>query len=500
MTISEAVRQTPYLLGQLLEWPATRYPQRPALEWQGGSLSYRDLLERVRGQEAVMASLGASRFQRWGLLLDDIPDFLISFFALLRLGCVVSPLREPLSAEFLREDLERCRFHGLLVQGSQPKVQELAAELPASRPVELAPGRVALLLGPHRQATFSGDRLVDVDPALILWTSGSLGRARGVVLQHHAVLANMWANIRSLGYRDDDRTLLALPLSHAYALLNQCLCHLALGATVCIPPTPLVGPILCRALEDFSITTLTTVPPLLRILVEGLRRDVRSYPALRMVTVGAGRTDAETVGEFLRLVPAAQLVITYGLTEAGPRVTSGVVDAEHFEADCVGAPLPNVEVRMHAEAGTESRVVLRGRSLMRGYADDPCEEGTDHSLCTADLGALQDGKLHFHGRLGRAINRGGVLVAAEQIERVLLKHPAVKSACVEREEHPFWGEVPVAKVCFHPQAAPVTTGELNRYCAERLPVFARPQRIQKVSTQAPIPKEREMLALFQEEF
>ncbi|MEJ2010484.1 MAG: fatty acid--CoA ligase family protein, partial [Acidobacteriota bacterium] len=320
-----------------------------------------------------------------------------------------------------------------------------------------------------------------MDPALIVWTSGSTGRPRGVVLQHHAVLANMWANIRSLGYRDDDRTLLALPLSHAYPLVHQCLCHLALGATVCIPPTPLVGPILCRALENFSITTLTTVPPLLRILVEGLRRGRRSHSSLRLVTVGAGRADPAVVRDFLRLLPATQLVITYGLTEAGPRVSSSVVDREHINSECVGTPLPNVEVRTSSEDGAGQRILLRGRSLMRSYADDPWVEGTDATFCTADLGELEGGKLYFRGRVGRAINRGGVLVAAEEVERVLLEHPAVVSARVEREEHSFWGEIPVATVCLRPGAESVTPAELDRFCAERLPSFGRPTRIEVCS-------------------
>jgi len=65
MTISDAARQTPFLLGQLLDWPASLYPDRPAVEWEGGTLSFRDLLERVREQEAVLAGFGARRFQRW---------------------------------------------------------------------------------------------------------------------------------------------------------------------------------------------------------------------------------------------------------------------------------------------------------------------------------------------------------------------------------------------------------------------------------------------------
>ena len=322
MAISDTVRQTPFLLGQILDWPASLYPDRPAVEWEGGSLSFRGLLESVREKEAVLTSLGARRFQRWGLLLTDIPDFLICFFALLRLGCAVSPLREQSPVRPLREDLDLGGFQGLIISEEHYAYDELSANCRTSRLLKLAPGKVVIWLKEAGEPDSSDGCLVDVDPALILWSSGSTGRPRGVVLQHHAVLANLWANVRALGYRDDDRTLLALPLSHAYPLVHQCLCHLAIGATVCIPPTPLVGPILSRAIEDFSITTLTTVPPLLRILVEGVRRDKRPHSGLRLVTVGAGRADPAIVQDFLRLLPLTQLVITYGLTEAGPRVSS----------------------------------------------------------------------------------------------------------------------------------------------------------------------------------
>ena len=119
---------------------------------------------------------------------------------------------------------------------------------------------------------------------------------------------------------------------------------------------------------------------------------------------------------------------------------------------------------------------------MRSYADDSWGEGSDHTLATSDLGELKNGKLYFRGRLGRAINRGGVLVAAEEIERVLLEHPAVMWAHVEREEHSFWGEVPVANVCLHPQSEHISAGELDRFCAERLPGFGRPSQIKVCST------------------
>lgn len=131
---------------------------------------------------------------------------------------MVSPLREQLPARLLREDLDGGGFQGLIISEGHPAYEELSAACPVSRSLKLAPELAAIWLKSAVESHPSEGCLVDVDPALILWSSGSTGRPLGVVLQHHAVLANLWANIRALGYRDDDRTLLVLPLSHAYPL------------------------------------------------------------------------------------------------------------------------------------------------------------------------------------------------------------------------------------------------------------------------------------------
>lgn len=498
MSISEAIRQTPFLLGQLLERPTALYPDRAALECEEGSLTFKQLSQRIQQREKALARLGASRFQRWGICLTNSADFVITLFALLRLGCVAAPLRESLPPERYRLAVAGASLRALVFQSQHPALAELAGA--AARVIEIDEQLTAVVFGSTEALKKSGTS-VDLDPALLLWSSGTAGQARGVVLQHHAVLANIHANICSLGYRDEDRTLVVLPLTHAYALVHQCLCHLAIGATVCLPSAPLVPPLLCRALERFQITTLVTVPPVLKMLVEGVRQSGLTCSKLRLTTVGAARADPLTVDDFIQLLPHTQLAITYGLTEAGPRVSTFFVGLEKFAPDCVGTPLPNTEVRLAPANGGTRQIIVRSRSLMRGYAHEVFEEGNDYLLRTTDEGSMKDNRLHISGRAERVINRGGSLVLAETIEQVLQTHPAVKSAQVDAEPHPFWGEVPVARVQLHSHLLPVSVEQLDRFCAERLSREERPLRITLCppSVVDEVRKEQQMRSLFQDE-
>jgi fatty-acyl-CoA synthase len=253
---------------------------------------------------------------------------------------------------------------------------------------------------------------------------------------------------------------------------------------------------LCRQLEELEITTLTTAPPVLKILVEGLRRTGRTYPRLRLVTVGAGRANRDTLAEAMDLLPHARFAITSGLTEAGPRVATGFVERENIDPACVGAPLPNMEMRLERSADGASEICVRGRSLMRSYADESWAEGSDHSLRTSDLGEIRDGRLYVRGRLDRAINRGGVLIAAEPIEEAILRHPAVESVRVEAQPHPFWGETPVATLSLRDGQIPPSPEELRQFCARWLSPEEVPARFDVRGGALTLSvKDRSMLAL-----
>src|SRR5215467_10338707 len=267
MILSQAFRRIPFVAGDLLDWPAAAYPDRPALECEPGVISFRELLERVVERQRILGSFGVARFERWGLLSDNSADFFISLFALLRLGAVVAPISHATNPAGLEVTAAEARLTGILLRSGSFAADPLLLPRRATR---LAGNLDVFLLDDSLRRHKPLGLPVDVDPALILWTSGSGGPPKGAVFQHFALLGNIRSNICALGLQDDDRTLVLLPLSHAYALVHQCLCHLAIGATVCLVKGPVLPAALCRHMEEARITTLAVVPPLLRVLLEGV--------------------------------------------------------------------------------------------------------------------------------------------------------------------------------------------------------------------------------------
>lgn len=492
--LSEAIGSAPFRVGDLLDWPAHFYPSRIAIE-DTVPVTYTELRERSIARSTALAKCGVRRFQRWGLIADNSAEYFVSLFALMRLGAVAAPLQRSRTKEWLAQAAASAKLTGIL---SPADFQFIGSDaMPCSWQPFVVDGELRIFTA-DKPAGRAGETspVIDVDPALIIWSSGSTRAPRGVVLQHRAVLANIRANVKSLGLRDDDRTLVVLPVAHAYALIHQCLCHLSIGATLCCPRQPLLAPSLCRQLEEAEVTTLTTVPAMLKIFVQGLRATGRACPHLRLVTVGAGPVTRETLAEAMDLVPAAQFAITYGLTEAGPRVATNFVDRNHIDPTCVGLPLPNVEIRLDSLRNGASEICLRGSAIKRSYADEPWDEGNDNTLRTADLGETINGRFHVRGRLDRSINRGGVLVAPETIESVLLRHPEVRSAVVMAQPHPFWGEVPVATIALE-KGSQQSVEELRRFCIRWLSSAEMPAHFVLTHDATSMSsKDQKMLALF----
>lgn len=477
--ISDAVRRMPFLAGDLIRWPAAIYPDRIAIA-SDERISYAQLDREVDELAAAFAEDGARSGEAWGLALGNTPDFIRCLFALLRLGVAVAPLAKTRSADALARAGEENALDAVIVPpcdaNVRPALLERGLKPHSVRNVDVIRLRAARPAGKAR-------RLIDLDPALILRTSGSSGHARAVTFPHHALLANIWSNISAVGWRDDDVTLAILPLHHAYALVHQVLCHLAIGATVVLPQEAILPPRLCHEIESRGITTIATVPPIARFLAEGVAASGVRLPRLRIITVGAARAPFEALETLRDTLPHVRVAVTYGLTEAGPRVTTHFVDERTSGSDCVGRPLPNVDVFIAGSAdGGPGEIAVRSRSAQ-------CPDGL---LLTGDLGEMRDGELYLAGRMDRTINRGGVKVAAEMIERTLREHPAVSSVVAAPMDDPCWGQVPIAIVATHGHA---TERELMSFCRSRLTPEECPVRI-SVGNTALSPKELGMLRQF----
>ena len=472
--LADYYNQAPHVLGQILDWPKQRYPDRIALVCANQTYTFAELDAAISHRQAHIEPW-ARPGSYWGLALPNGPALLINLFALWRLGAIGAPLRPSWPAARIASVAAHVPFAGIIWPDKivpEPENNEARAQSVPSR-----------------------GGVIDLDPALVVFTSGSTGVPRGVVLAHHAVLANLRSNIAALGLDDDDKTLIVLPLAHAYALIHQCLCHLAIGATVFFAPAPLLGTVLCHTIEAHGITTVSLVPPMLKLLLDGLGRTRRTCASLRLVTVGAARADSSALASLQHFLPHTRFALTYGLTEAGPRVATRFLDEGTENTNCVGEPLPNVAV-----AEIAGSLWVRTRAQFSGYV--PLASNAWHNaLPTGDRGYLTDKGIVLTGRADRSINRGGVLIAPETIEAVLLRHPAVHDVQVRGEPHPDWGQVAVAHVAVREPVAQsesetVTEAQLIDWCKTYLAPDECPARMVLCRPGTLLTKGAELMQLF----
>lgn len=299
---------------------------------------------------------------------------------------------------------------------------------------------------------------------LVLWTSGSTGLPKGVVLDWRGVLWNARANACELDIRPTDRALILLDPTYCYAFVHQILSHWIVGGSVAMPPQPVWLEATGRLVERFEPTTLAVVPSILRTLL-ALPRLHAPLGRLRLLTVGGAAVDEALLRRAQETLPEVKLVVTYGLTEAGPRVATRFVRRhEDLPAGTVGRVLPGVDLWVD----TEGQIFVRSPSVRVGVLEKGRIRLAPAWVATGDLGELgSNGTLRLIGRRRPMINRGGVKIAPGEIERVLCSDPNVVAARVVAMPHARLGEVPKALVVPRPYAVP-TISSLACRCFEQL--------------------------------
>ena len=305
----------------------------------------------------------------------------------------------------------------------------------------------------------------DERPLAIVRTSGTGGRPKGVVLSRRAFAAAAAASARNLGWRDDDRWLLSLPVAHVggLSILTRCL---AARRTVVARRLPRFDAgAVARVIEQDRVTLLSLVPTMLaRLLDDGF-----SLPGhLRALLLGGARSPPALLA---RAADRGWPVLsTYGLTEACSQVaTQRYGSVNRGDRGC--EPVDGMEVRIAGGA-----VEIRGRSLMSGYlpaGETPFD--ADGWLATGDLGRLDAaGRLHIVGRRDDVIVSGGENVDPVAVETALEEHAAITAACVFGVDDADWGQaVAAALVAENPPADEQLAGHLSG----RLAVFQLPKRI-----------------------
>lgn len=447
-------------LHHLLEERAGHDGARAALSHQDTTLDYATAWEQAWRTGAALVGLGVARGDRVAIFLDKRPETIAAIFGASVAGAVFVPVNPALKGpqvsyilrdcgvralvttrqrwEALRDDVKGCVDlahvllvdHGLgaLPHGGEASVHDLTA------------------LGARATAAPSHCGAVDLDTAAILYTSGSTGQPKGVVLSHRNLLAGAESVSTYLGHRADDVILAVLPLSFD-AGLSQVTTAFASGARVVLVNYLLARDVV-RLCARHGVTGLTCVPPLW-IQLAAAEWPPEATRSLRYFANTGGRLPRATLARLRDVFPQADPYLMYGLTEA---FRSTYLDPSEVDRrpDSIGKAIPNAEILVVRPDGTpctpgeEGELIHRGALVAQGYWGDEARTagrfrpvpGTGTSWRTPELAVWsgdrvvsdEDGFLYFVGRTDDMIKTSGYRVSPTEIEEVAYDSGLVRDA------------------------------------------------------------------------
>ncbi len=430
---------------------AAARPDHPALEVDGVRVSFRALAARVEALARRLVGRGA----RIATLLPNSGELVALVHAVPRAGATLVLLDARLTPTEAARQAAEARVD-LVVGGEDAATVARAAGAAHLTPEALAAGAPA----PRVPAP-----VLDLDAAhTIVFTSGTSGVAKPVVLTAANHLWSAAGSLARLGVDRQDRWLACLPLTHVGGL--AVLVRSALAGTTVVLHRRFDAAAVARALVEERITMVSLVPTMLARVLDHLEG---RPPALRCVLVGgAGTPPALAAAARARGLPVA---LTYGLTEAASQVATLAPDEPVTEPGEVGAPLWPTEVRV-SEAG---------EILVRGPTVAPACLAADGWLHTGDAGRLlPGGRLVVRGRCDDVIVTGGENVDPAEVEAALLRHPDIAEAAVAGVPDPEWGEAVAAWVVPRGAAKP-TLDELRAACRPWLAAYKLPRRLTLVA-------------------
>jgi long-chain acyl-CoA synthetase len=434
-----------------IESNARRFGPRAALLCDDRKLTWSELDRYASGFARELSTQGVSAGDRVAILLPNGVEFVVAFIAILKLGATPAPLN-PLV-----------------------KNEELTAFIADLRP-KLSVDRVHLSQGSWK--TLTGVSA----PSLILYTSGSTGRPKGSVFSHEALtFANhSWAE-PVMGLIPDDTVLVCVPLAHSLGLNGGLLAPLLTGSTVVLLErfTPEA---VFTAIKKHRVTVLPAVATIFRRLLNSPELARADFSSLRRAISGAAPCPWELAMEW-REKTSTRIVRGYGMTELFRPLSFRADDPQDIPS-AVGTPVPGVEIRLATNEGSVKDGVgelwIKSPAMMDGYLDAPAE--TDEVIVgdwfrTGDLATVSpEGYVEIVGRVRERILSGGYSVFPQEVEAVLLSHPAVAEAAVVAVPDADLGEEVAAFVSLK-RNEKLASEELLGYCRDHLARYKYPRQV-----------------------
>ncbi len=431
-----------------------RFPDRQAMVYQGKSTTYAELWSAMTAFTQHIQSTGLTPGDRIAIVIPNSLEYVAaSYGTMAARGVVVGLSAEAIAAENLRL-IRHCGASMVILSDNYLEAPRLARELEETVRL-LRVSEVACL-----KRTAALDRLpTRHELAAIVYTSGTTGAPKGVMISHGNLASNTESILSYLSLSPQDRVLCVLPFSYAYgsSVLHT---HLAAGSSVVVEDGLLYPELAMRALIEQGVTGIAGVPWMLARLLNFRQFNSESIRTLRSVTQAGAPMPAATIDRLCERFPEMQFFAMYGQTEATARLTYLPPRDVRRKRGSVGVAIPGVTLEIRRDDGTRAvlnetgEVFATGPNIMEGYWNAPeatarvisCEP-TGRWLRTGDMGRLdEDGYLYLVGRNTELIKTGAHRVSPLEIEEAVTQLKGVAEAVAFGISDPALGEAIVLAV------------------------------------------------------
>ena len=485
-------------LATLFQERVQAHPDRELVVHGDVRLSYAEVDQQAAGLAASLEGLGVGAGDRLAVDLPNWAEWVVAFLAGARLGATVVPLDPGLSFHELKYQLRHSEAKAVITpelwSGTDylELYEEMLPDLPDLKHV--------VTVGP--EDLWTDDRFLQFEdlagaggaagqrgggadePLALLYTSGTMGKPKGVLLSHRNLVETARLSAEALELVDGDRVLGTVPFFHVFGV-STVIGTIASGGTLVLQERFEAGEAL-ELLERERITVCHGVPTMFQLLMRDRTFAGRDLTALRTGVVAGAPVSPDLV----RKIRAwCNVEIAYGLTETGPTICmTRPGDPAERRAQTVGCPLPGVEVKVVDLAtgslhGPEAvgELAVKGANVMLGYHRMPGETARAHGpegyFLTGDLVVVDEaGAVQIVGRRKEMIIRGGNNVTPREVEDVLRTHPAVDDVCVVGVPNELLGELVCA--CVVPVEGAILTGdELKEFGRDQLVDYKVPDHV-----------------------
>jgi long-chain acyl-CoA synthetase len=508
-------------LFKLLEEAAQKYPQSACTIFKGATITYPEMNELTNKLAAGLHSLGVKKGDRVGIFIPNTPQFVMAYFAILKVGGVVVAINPLYTAREIEHQVNDAGIELMLVMSNfynlikqvQPKTKirqivvtnikealppvlsflfTLAKEKKGGFRVQLQEGDIWMqdLLAKHKPEDRPKVEVTAEDNALFQYSGGTTGISKGAIAMHRNLVANA-LQIRSWmpGAEDGKETvLMAIPLFHVYGMVAGMLFAIRTGAGMVMVPNPRDLKDVMTNIQKYKATVFPGVPTLYNAINNHPDVLAGKYDlsTIKACISGSAPLMRETKEKF-EAITGGKLVEGYGLSEAPTATHCNPLIGEN-RTGSIGLPLPDVDCRIvNLDDGKTvlppreiGELVLQGPQVMKGYHNMPTETANtlqDGWLYTGDIAYMdEDGYFYIVDRKKELIKPSGYQVWPREVEEAIMEHPKVLEVGVAGIPDAYRGESVKAWVVVKPGES-LTADEVKEFCKERLANFKVPTEV-----------------------